>query len=192
MHDSTISKTASYNSFLHDALPGDGRLGHARSSGCRRQDCSKTPICTGNCSSYNEARSLCFLLCHLLSFNGTCVLSAESKIGDGNIVQIYVEVLRSLRQNPPNVSTDHLRSQSNNGSEHWIPRQQYNVPFGYVVSDLSHSQQLTGIILRNYTLECFLQHMANVEHTVTLLSYGHVLTAASQTCPEQVDQYLDD
>lgn len=41
---------------------------------------------TCNCSSYNEARPLCFLLCHLLSFYSACVFSAESKIGDGDII----------------------------------------------------------------------------------------------------------
>ena len=75
---------------------------------------------TGNYSSYNEARSLCFLLCHLLSFYSTCVLSAESKIGDGDIIQIYVEVLRSLRQNPPDISADHLHSRGHSSDEHWI------------------------------------------------------------------------
>lgn len=105
-----------------DMLPKDDRLGHAHSSGCRRHNCSKTCICTDNYSSYNEARSLCFLLCHLFSFNGTCVFSAKSKVGDGNIIQIYVEVLRSLCQNPPDVSANHLHSQSTILMD-WISRQ---------------------------------------------------------------------
>lgn len=59
--------------------------------------------------TYNESCPLCFLLCYLLCLNSPSVLSAESKICDRDIIQINVEVLRSLRQYPSDVSADHLQ-----------------------------------------------------------------------------------
>ena len=67
-----------------------------------------TRMIAGKCRPYNEARPLSFLLCHLLSFYSTCVLSAESEVGNGNIIQIYVEILRPLGQDSPDISADHL------------------------------------------------------------------------------------
>lgn len=79
---------------------------------------------TGRCSPYNEARPLCLLLGHLLSFYSTCVLSAESEVGDGNIIEVYVEILRSLRQDAPDISADHLRANITIMTGAWDSRQQ--------------------------------------------------------------------
>ena len=58
--------------------------------------------------AYNESRSFSLLLCYLFSFNSTSVLSAESQVGDGHIIQVDVEVLRSLCQDASDVSADNL------------------------------------------------------------------------------------
>lgn len=55
---------------------------------------------------------------------------------------------------------------------------QYNI-----APDLSHGQQLTGIVLCNHALECFLQHKLLCEQMLALLSYRHVLTVASRMLP---------
>lgn len=77
-------------------------------TGATYGSCTMIGKITSKCSPYNEARPLCFLLCHLLSFYSTCVFSAESEVGDRNIIEVYVEILRSLRQDSPDISADHL------------------------------------------------------------------------------------
>lgn len=68
--------------------------------------CTADQLCQ---EAYNEAGSLCFLLCHLLSLHSSSVLSAESKVGDGDVVQVDIEILCSLCQYPPDISADHLQ-----------------------------------------------------------------------------------
>jgi len=105
------------------------------------------------------------LLSHLLSFYSTCVLPAESQIGDGHIIKVYVEVLRSLRQDSSNVSANNLHEGHRSGrcAATWTldldlaNRMHAGALLSKCQMYLSHCEKLTGIVLCDDALQRFLQ-----------------------------------